>query len=330
MTGEHGRNRQNLGTDLRCVRGRAGSRGGGGRRSIGCVGENRQGAPSPARDVRPDARRRAGGRLLTAALAERGSRRRLGGVGRPRGRLGGGGPGRGAVHVGLPPARRRSSWPGPARWSRGPRCSTAPSCSRGTPTRPTWSGSATTCPCVPTALLEDRTPGGRAAEAVAPVGGRRDQAPASGPAGSASWWSATRPTTAASLAAVAMGRAAAGGVGAHRGRDVGLRVRRHARSRRWTSGPAGDEVRVHEAYGGRSVRRPARPRAGRAGRGGGGRGRPPRHRPRLRPGRRDAAGTDAWVVSELELIEPGLYLDVDPRNGRAVRRPGAHLAELIA
>jgi hypothetical protein len=22
---------------------------------------------------------------------------------------------------------------------------------------------------------------------------------------------------------------------------------------------------------------------------------------------------DAWVVSELELIEPGLYLDVDPR-----------------
>ena len=32
---------------------------------------------------------------------------------------------------------------------------------------------------------------------------------------------------------------------------------------------------------------------------------------------------DAWVVSELELIEPGLYLDVDPGNAE-------HFAELVA
>ena len=36
---------------------------------------------------------------------------------------------------------------------------------------------------------------------------------------------------------------------------------------------------------------------------------------------------DAWVVSELELIEPGLYLDVAPENaerfaGAVVRRLG--------
>ena len=32
---------------------------------------------------------------------------------------------------------------------------------------------------------------------------------------------------------------------------------------------------------------------------------------------------DGWVVSELELIEPGLYLDVDPT-------PAAAFAELVA
>jgi glutathione synthase/RimK-type ligase-like ATP-grasp enzyme len=78
--------------------------------------------------------------------------------------------------------------------------------------------------------------------------------------------------------------------------------------------PAGDEVRVHEAYGGRSVPVPLDP-----------------DRAALaeeavtvvgRLGLREPAYArvdvmrwqDEWVVSELELIEPGLYLDVDPAN----------------
>ena len=87
--------------------------------------------------------------------------------------------------------------------------------------------------------------------------------------------------------------------------------------------PGGDEVRVHEEYGGSSVAVPLDP-----------------ERAALAEHAVAAVGEwfgpapayaridvmrweDAWVVSELELIEPGLYLDVDPDAGRAVRRsPG--------
>ena len=76
--------------------------------------------------------------------------------------------------------------------------------------------------------------------------------------------------------------------------------------------PGGDELRVHEAYGGRSVAVPLdQERAALAehavaavgewfGRAAGVRRIDVMH------------WEDAWVVSELELIEPGLYLDVDP------------------
>ena len=76
--------------------------------------------------------------------------------------------------------------------------------------------------------------------------------------------------------------------------------------------PAGDEVRVHEEYGGRSVAAPLDPeRAALA------------ERAVAWVGERFGVAPayaridvmwwqDAWVVSELELIEPGLYLDVDP------------------
>jgi glutathione synthase/RimK-type ligase-like ATP-grasp enzyme len=77
---------------------------------------------------------------------------------------------------------------------------------------------------------------------------------------------------------------------------------------------AGDEVRVHEAYGGSSVAALLDPVRG-----------------ALAEEAVAAVGArferlpayarvdvmwwdDAWVVSELELIEPGLYLDVDPGN----------------
>ena len=76
-------------------------------------------------------------------------------------------------------------------------------------------------------------------------------------------------------------------------RDPGARAVRRPQRRRATSAPSRP----------RSPRRPC----------GGG-------RPRwgadldLRAGRHDGAGTARWAVSELELIEPGLYLDVDPAN----------------
>jgi len=77
--------------------------------------------------------------------------------------------------------------------------------------------------------------------------------------------------------------------------------------------PGGDEVRVHEAYGGRSVPVPLDPEraalaeeavavVGRLG-----------HRVPAYARVDVMRWEDAWVVSELELIEPGLYLDVDPR-----------------
>jgi glutathione synthase/RimK-type ligase-like ATP-grasp enzyme len=77
---------------------------------------------------------------------------------------------------------------------------------------------------------------------------------------------------------------------------------------------AADEVRVHEAYGGHSVavqldpERAALAEAAVA------------TVSARRGGEPDYARVDvvlwddAWVVSELELIEPGLYLDVDPAN----------------
>ena len=86
--------------------------------------------------------------------------------------------------------------------------------------------------------------------------------------------------------------------------------------------PGGDEVRVHEEYGGSSVAVPLDPEraalAERAVAGVGERfGRPPDY------ARIDVMRwQDAWVVSELELIEPGLYLDVDPR-------PAEPFAELL-
>jgi hypothetical protein len=81
--------------------------------------------------------------------------------------------------------------------------------------------------------------------------------------------------------------------------------------------PGGDEVRVHEEYGGTSQPVPLDPAcvevalaadehlAGRFGR-------------RLDYHRVDLLWWDGqWVVSEVEAIEPGLYLDVVPSNGEA-------------
>jgi glutathione synthase/RimK-type ligase-like ATP-grasp enzyme len=87
--------------------------------------------------------------------------------------------------------------------------------------------------------------------------------------------------------------------------------------------PAGEEIRVHEAYGGRSLPVPLDP--GRAELG---------ERAVAHVGERfgrDVAYArvdmmrwqDSWAVSELELIEPGLYLDVDPRAAEP-------FAELVA
>jgi glutathione synthase/RimK-type ligase-like ATP-grasp enzyme len=76
--------------------------------------------------------------------------------------------------------------------------------------------------------------------------------------------------------------------------------------------PGGDEVRVHEEYGGSSVPAPLDPeRAALAERSvawvGERFGEVPAY------ARIDVMRwQDMWVVSELELIEPGLYLDVDP------------------
>ena len=78
--------------------------------------------------------------------------------------------------------------------------------------------------------------------------------------------------------------------------------------------PAGDEVRVHEAYGGSSRAVPLDPeRAALAEAAVGAvaqrRGRAPAY------ARVDVMRwQDAWAVSELELIEPGLYLDIAPGN----------------
>lgn len=77
---------------------------------------------------------------------------------------------------------------------------------------------------------------------------------------------------------------------------------------------AGEEVRVHEAYGGSSVPVPLDPERGALAEAavaavGERQGRGPAY------ARVDVMRwEDAWVVSELELIEPGLYLDIDPGN----------------
>ena len=76
----------------------------------------------------------------------------------------------------------------------------------------------------------------------------------------------------------------------------------------------GDEVRVHEAYGGSSTAMPLDPDRGALAEAavaavGSEQGREPAY------ARVDVMRwQDAWVVSELELIEPGLYLDIDPAN----------------
>jgi len=85
----------------------------------------------------------------------------------------------------------------------------------------------------------------------------------------------------------------------------------------------GEEVRVHESYGGSSYAVPLDPERG-----------------EVAEAAVAAVGTrfgevpayarvdvmlwdDEWIVSELELIEPGLYLDVDPANAE-------HFADLVA
>ena len=123
------------------------------------VGENRQGAPSPAGDVQPDCPTESpGAKLLTAALTERGvdaawaewddpevdwgaadlASRRCG----PRGTTTG---------------ARRSSWPGPARWSRGPTLLNGAELFAWNADKAYLVGLGEHLPCVPTALLEDRT-----------------------------------------------------------------------------------------------------------------------------------------------------------------------------
>lgn len=76
--------------------------------------------------------------------------------------------------------------------------------------------------------------------------------------------------------------------------------------------PGADEVRVHEEYGGSSVAAPLDPeRAALAERAVAWVGERFGHP--LAYARIDVMRwQDGWVVSELELIEPGLYLDVDP------------------
>lgn len=87
----------------------------------------------------------------------------------------------------------------------------------------------------------------------------------------------------------------------------------------------GDEVRVHEAYGGSSVAAPLDPERGALAEAAVAavaavadtQGREPAY------ARVDVMRwQDAWVVSELELIEPGLYLDIDPANAE-------HFADLV-
>ncbi len=76
----------------------------------------------------------------------------------------------------------------------------------------------------------------------------------------------------------------------------------------------GEEVRVHEAYGGSSLPMPLDPvRAALAETAVAVVGERRGHGPSY--ARVDVMWwEDAWVVSELELIEPGLYLDIDPAN----------------
>ena len=82
--------------------------------------------------------------------------------------------------------------------------------------------------------------------------------------------------------------------------------------------PGAGEVRVHEEYGGRTEHVPLAPdTAALAERAVVAAGRPPYARVDLMRWEGD------WVVSELELVEPGLYLEVDPVNAEP-------FAELVA
>jgi glutathione synthase/RimK-type ligase-like ATP-grasp enzyme len=81
--------------------------------------------------------------------------------------------------------------------------------------------------------------------------------------------------------------------------------------------PGGDEVRVHEEYGGSSVPAPLDPeRAELAERAVAWVERKFGH-PAAYARIDVMRWQDGWVVSELELIEPGLYLDVDPAPAEA-------------
>ena len=113
-------------------------------------------------------------------------------------------------------------------------------------------------------------------------------------------------------------RAAAGGVGAHRGRDLGVRPRRGG-------GLAGAEAsRRRRDPGARGVRRHHRGRRPhrRGGRPGPAYGRSPPRRSSASgsttPGSTRCALPDGRLaVSELEATEPGLYLEVLPGNAGA-------------
>ena len=176
--------------------------------------------------------------------------------------------------------------------------------------------------------------------AASPGRRRRRCAPGCGrgSTGSAPWWS-SRATGASGVGVVVaeepedsappeldrgpVARPAAGRVGAHARASRRSSCSTAARSRRSTSAPAGDGV-----PGARAVRRQHPRRPARAGRGARGLaamaaaaellGRP------LDYGRVDLMELDGrLVVGEVELIEPGLYLDVVPGNA-------APFAELVA
>ena len=166
--------------------------------------------------------------------------------------------GRGPQHLGLRVAAR--GVPGLGGECRAGRCSTAPTCSPGTPTRPTSSTSSRPgCPSCPACW-----PGPVTRWPPRPVGFGVAVVQARVGAGGRGVTVLDRPDVPVeggrSLAGPAAGR-----VGPHRGRDVGVRARRRAVAQ-VRKVPGAGEVRVHEEYGGRSERRTAGGGARRAGR----------------------------------------------------------------
>ena len=186
-------------------------------------------------------------------------RRPLGELGRPGRRLGGRRPGRGPLDLGLRRARRRVPRPGPGKVEAATRllngadvfawnvdkaylAGLGPVDATGTAGRPTELAADATRSPTPyaefgTSVVKPRV--GASGVGVIVVDDPDD--PRLAPIQS-------HP----SRHARSVGRAAAGRVGADRGRDLGVRARRPGRSRRWTSCPAGDEIRVHEQFGGAS------------------------------------------------------------------------------